>query len=153
MPKPISRRDVTARAEQVLNQRREAVNTLADAQGAVDDLTAAFARELEDLRAAQSIRLKDAATQNTRAWASALSAGWSEDELRQLGFTEPEVKTRARRTRKTSSTGTAAATSATATTDQRDKAPAGQTTSSGDEAAASTSAASPASATGGATLT
>lgn len=99
MPKPISRQDVTARAEQVLNQRREAVSALADTQSAVDDLTATFARELEDLRAAQATRLKDTAAANTRAWTNAVSAGWSEEDLRRFGFTEPEVKTRTRRAR------------------------------------------------------
>lgn len=102
MPKPISREDVTARAEQVLTQRRDAVAALADAQASVDDLTATFARELDDLRAAQAARLKDAAAANTRAWTGALGAGWSEEDLRRFGFTEPEVKTRARRARATS---------------------------------------------------
>lgn len=77
--------EVTARAaQQLLNNRIDAVRALVDARAAVEQAR-------EQLAAAEQA--------DVRAFKAATSAGWSVDELRQLQLPEPGKVTRVRRKR------------------------------------------------------
>ncbi|MDZ8276308.1 hypothetical protein R2Q81_10155 [Microbacterium aquimaris] len=56
-----------------------------------------MARELADLQARIAERIKTAEREDVRAYSAALSAGWSAEELRKIGFSEPDKKARTRR--------------------------------------------------------
>ena len=100
------------RARRLQDDRLTAVRTVAEARQALTDVRDETARELADLQARIAERIATAEREDVRAYSAALSAGWSADELRKIGFAEPDKKARARRrsTRKpASSTAPAAA--------------------------------------------
>lgn len=84
------------------------MQTVAEARQAVTDVREETARELAELQARIADRVSAAERDDVRAWNAALSAGWSADELRKIGFSEPDKKARTRRrsTRKTSASTT-----------------------------------------------
>ncbi len=84
------------------------MQTVAEARQAVTDVREETARELAELQARIADRVSAAERNDVRAWNAALSAGWSADELRKIGFSEPHKKARTRRrsTRKTSASTT-----------------------------------------------
>lgn len=55
------------------------------------------ARELAELQASVAQRVGDAEREDVKAYNAALSAGWSSDELRKIGFGGPDKKVRAKR--------------------------------------------------------
>jgi hypothetical protein len=54
-------------------------------------------RELAELQARIANRVGAAEREDIRAYNAAISAGWSADELRKIGFLEPDKKARVRR--------------------------------------------------------
>lgn len=96
------------RARRLQEDRLTAVQTVAEARQAVTDVREETARELAELQARIADRVSAAERDDVRAWNAALSAGWSADELRKIGFAEPDKKARTRRrsTRKTSTNTT-----------------------------------------------
>lgn len=70
------------RARQLLDSRITAVRNLVTARQAVTDLQA---------------KLAEAEREDARLYQAALRDGWTTDELRQLGLTEPAKKERVRR--------------------------------------------------------
>lgn len=101
------------RARRLQEDRLTAVQAVAEARQAVTDVREETARELAELQALIADRVSAAERNDVRAWNAALSAGWSADELRKIGFAEPDKKARARRrsTRKTSTSTTPSAAS------------------------------------------
>jgi len=86
--------EVAARARAIIERdvdaRVEAVRVVADAAIKFD---------------AAELRVKDAAAVHERAWASAVSAGWSEKELRSAGVRAPgQIAPKVRRARVTPAT-------------------------------------------------
>lgn len=99
------------RARRLQEDRLSAVQAVAEARQSVTDVREETARELAELQARIADRVSAAERDDVRAWNAALSAGWSADELRKIGFSEPDKKARTRRrsTRKTSTNTTPAA--------------------------------------------
>lgn len=99
------------RARRLQEDRLTAVQAVAEARQAVTDVREETARELAELQARITDRVSAAERDDVRAWNAALSAGWSADELRKIGFSEPDKKARTRRrsTRKTSTSTTSSA--------------------------------------------
>ena len=99
------------RAQRLQDERLTAVRTVAEAQQSLSDVRDETARELSDLQARIAERIAIAEREDLRAYSAALNAGWSSDELRKIGFAEPDKKARARRrsTRKSPSNTAAAA--------------------------------------------
>lgn len=54
-------------------------------------------RELAELQARIAEQIAEAEREDVRAYNAAVSAGWTADELRKIGFSEPDKKVRARR--------------------------------------------------------
>lgn len=89
------------------------MQAVAEARQSVTDVREETARELAELQARIADRVSAAERDDVRAWNAALNAGWSADELRKIGFAEPDKKARTRRRspHKPSTTTTPAATS------------------------------------------
>lgn len=85
------------RARRLQDDRLNAVRVVAEAQQSLTDVRDETARELADLQARIAERIAQAEREDVRAYSAALGAGWSAEELRKIGFTEPDKKARARR--------------------------------------------------------
>ena len=99
------------RARRLQDDRLTAVRTVAEARQSLNDVRDETARELADLQARIAERIATAEREDVRAYSAALNAGWSADELRKIGFAEPDKKARTRRrsTRKPASSSAPAA--------------------------------------------
>jgi hypothetical protein len=108
MATQLTPQEAIERARRLQENRLTAVQTVAEARQAVTDVREETARELAELQARIADRVSAAERDDVRAWNAALSAGWSADELRKIGFSEPDKKARTRRrsTRKTSANTT-----------------------------------------------
>lgn len=96
--------EAIARARALQDDRLNAIRAVATARQAVADVREATAAELAELQARIAQRVADAEREDVRAYNAALAAGWTGDELRKIGFGEPDKKARvakraARRTR------------------------------------------------------
>lgn len=97
MAKELSIEEAVERAKRAQEDRIVAIRQLAEARQGVADVREETARELADLQASVAQRVGDAEREDVKAYNAALSAGWSSDELRKIGFTEPDKKVRAKR--------------------------------------------------------
>lgn len=97
MAKELSIEEVVERARRAQEDRLNAIRTLAEARQGVTDVREETNRELAELQARIAQRVGDAEREDVKAYNAALSAGWSPEELRKIGFTEPDKKARARR--------------------------------------------------------
>ena len=107
MAKTPTPEEAIERARRAQDERIESVRLLAVARQKVDDVREATARERAELEARIAERVAEAEREDVKAYSAATAAGWSADELRRIGFVEPEKRARARRrsTRRTSTRG------------------------------------------------
>lgn len=85
------------RAKRLQDERLNAVRAVAEARQQLVDVREETDRELSELQARIAQRVGDAERDDVRAYSAAIAAGWSAEELRKIGFAEPEKKARARR--------------------------------------------------------
>lgn len=97
MAKELTPDEAIARAQVLQDDRLNAIRTVALARQTVADVREATARELAELQATITQRVGDAEREDVRAYNAAVSAGWTPDELRKIGFGEPDKKARVRR--------------------------------------------------------
>lgn len=95
-PKPTPD-EAIARARALQDERITVIRSVAEARQKVDDVREQTTRELSDLQERIAQRLGEAEGEDARAYAAALSAGWTPEEMRRIGFTEPAKKARVRR--------------------------------------------------------
>ena len=93
----LSPEEAIERARRLQDDRLNAVREVAETRQTLVDVRTETARELADVQARIAERVSDAERDDVRAYNAALAAGWSADELRKIGFTEPDKKARARR--------------------------------------------------------
>lgn len=74
-----------------------AIRAVAEARQSVTDVREETDRELVEFQRRIAERVATAEREDVRAYNAALSAGWTVDELRKIGFPEPEKKVRSRR--------------------------------------------------------
>jgi len=86
--------EAIARARALQDDRLNAIRAVATARQTVVDVREATAAELAELQARIAQRVADAEREDVRAYNAALSAGWTGDELRKIGFAEPDKKAR-----------------------------------------------------------
>jgi len=96
--------EAVERARQAQDKRLKAIQSLAEARQHIVDVREETERERAELEARIAGRINDAERDDVRAYNAALAAGWSPTELRKIGFSEPEKKKRAARTRRRAST-------------------------------------------------
>lgn len=97
MAKTPTPEEAIERAQRAQNERMESIRVLAVARQNVDDVRESTERERAELEARITEQLAAAEREDVKAYAAATGAGWSADELRKIGFTEPDKKARARR--------------------------------------------------------
>lgn len=74
-----------------------AIRELALARQRYLDEQSACTAELEQLKADHAARMAEVERGDLRAYSAATGAGWTPEELRKIGFSEPAKKARARR--------------------------------------------------------
>ncbi len=85
------------RARRLQDDRLNAVRSVAEARQALVDVREQTDRELSELQARIAERIANAERDDVRAYSAAVSAGWTAEELRKIGFSEPDKKARTRR--------------------------------------------------------
>lgn len=115
--------EAVERARRVQEDRINAIRSVAHARQGLVDTRESAARELSELQARIAERIREAEREDLRAYNAATAAGWSPDELKKIGFDEPEKKARARkRSTRRPSTKAPAATPQSASDDHQDAA-------------------------------
>ena len=100
MVKVLSPEEAVERARRAQEGRIDAIRGLAEARQATADAAEDAARKLADVKRETDALIAEAERADVRAYNAAMAAGWSADELRKVGFDEPEKKKRvARRSR------------------------------------------------------
>lgn len=120
MGRELTVEEAIERAKRAQESRIEAIRSLAEARQSIVNVREQAARELAELKAKVSERIADAERHDLKAYNAAQTAGWSNDELRRIGFPEPAKKTRVRRhtTRRASQAGAASSPTETPTADE-----------------------------------
>lgn len=103
MPKELSVEEAVDRARAAQDARVEAVRSLAIVRQALVDERTAAAERVAELERQNADAIGAAEREDAKAFASAVKAGWSEEELKKIGFPEPEKQARAKRRRATKS--------------------------------------------------
>jgi hypothetical protein len=93
----LSPEEAIERARRIQDDRLNSVRVVAEARQALVDVRDETDRELAELQARIADRVGTAEREDIRAYNAAISAGWSADELRKIGFSEPDKKARVRR--------------------------------------------------------
>lgn len=102
MATKISVEQAVERAQRVQDHRINAIRSLAHARQAVDIAREDAAALLAKAQREAADQVAAAEREDIKQYSAALAAGWSPDELRKVGFTQPDKTTRVhqRRTRK-----------------------------------------------------
>lgn len=85
------------RARRAQDQRIETVRVLAQSRQELTNERESADRERAELEARLKERIREYEAADVKAFSAATSAGWTPEELRRIGFPEPEKKRRARR--------------------------------------------------------
>lgn len=119
--------EVMERARLAQEERMAAIRVVAEARQSLLDVQTQTEQELSELRAKATQRVAVAEREDVRAYNASLTAGWTVEELKKIGFGEPVKKTRTRRrnTRKTSD-GSGAASAQPTASDSPDQDPPSQ---------------------------
>lgn len=117
MAKTPTPEEAIERAQRAQESRIESVRVLAVARQDVSDAREEADRQRAELEARLAQQISEAERADVAAYNAATGAGWSADELRKIGFSEPEKKARTRRraARRNSTSGTAASNVVTTT--------------------------------------
>lgn len=97
MAKTLSVEEAEARANQLQQERLSAIRGLAEARQNVVDVRADADRRRADLERELAAQINDAEREDVQRYSAALSAGWTDVELRKIGFDEPDKKQRTRK--------------------------------------------------------
>lgn len=104
MPAELTVDEAVERAMRAQEARIESIRELARGRQSLADVKADTARRLADLERENAERVSAAEREDVRLYSAATKAGWSPEELRKIGFDEPEKSRRVARRRR-SSTG------------------------------------------------
>lgn len=97
MAKTLSVEEAEARANQLQKERLSAIRGLAEARQNVVDVRAEADRRRADLERELSASISAAERDDVMKYNAAQSAGWTDTELRKIGFDEPDKKQRTRK--------------------------------------------------------
>ncbi|MCA9695855.1 MAG: hypothetical protein KC636_40130, partial [Myxococcales bacterium] len=97
MSKEPSIEEAIERAKRAQEDRINAIRGVGEARQNLADVREVTERELAELQAKITERVREAERADVKAYNAALSAGWSIEELRKIGYAEPEKKKRTRR--------------------------------------------------------
>lgn len=97
MTKELNVNEIVERARQSQENRLAVIQGLAEAQQNVTDVRAEAAVKIAKAEQEANALIAAAERQHVTEFAGAQRAGWSADELKSLGFTEPDKKVRTRK--------------------------------------------------------
>lgn len=97
MTKELNVNEIVERARQAQENRLAVIKGLAEAQQNVTDVRAQAAARIATVEQEANAQIADAERLHVTEFAGAERAGWSADELKSLGFTEPDKKVRTRK--------------------------------------------------------
>lgn len=89
--------EAVERARRAQEQRIETVRVLAQTRQELTNERESADRERAELEARLKDRMREYEAADVKAFSSARAAGWTPEELRKIGFPEPEKKRRVRR--------------------------------------------------------
>lgn len=89
--------EAVERARRAQDQRIETVRVLAQTRQELTSERESADRERAELETRLRDRMREHEAANVKAFNAATAAGWTPDELRKIGFPEPEKKRRVRR--------------------------------------------------------
>lgn len=97
MARTLSVEEAEARANQLQQERISAIRGLAEARQLVVDVRAEAERRRDELERELAAQINDAERVDVQRYNAARAAGWTDAELRKIGFDEPEKKQRTRK--------------------------------------------------------
>ena len=97
MKKTLSVEEAVRRAREAQEKKISSVRTLAQARQNLSDIHEQGEQQLAELKARISQQIREAEGADKKAFNAALSAGWTIEELRRIGFVEPRKGKRSRR--------------------------------------------------------
>ena len=97
MAKPLAVEEAVERARRAEEHRIDAIRALALARQNLADVRTETAQRLADVQREIAQQVADAEREDARQYQAALTAGWTADELRKIGYTEPDKQARTRR--------------------------------------------------------
>lgn len=104
MPAELTVEQAVERATRVQQARIESIRALAAGRQSLADVKADAARKVAELERENAERISAAERDDVRLYNAATKAGWSTDELRKIGFDEPEKQRRVARRRQRGAT-------------------------------------------------
>lgn len=99
MAKELTVDEAVERASRVQQARIESIRELARGRQALADVRTDAARRVAELERENAERIGAAEREDVRLFGAATKAGWTADELRKIGFDEPEKQRRVARRR------------------------------------------------------
>lgn len=97
MARELSVEEAVQRAQQLQEDRIGAIRALAETRQNLADARDDAARRLAEVQREIAELIAAAEREDVKRYAAAQSAGWSADELRKVGYPEPDKKTRVRK--------------------------------------------------------
>lgn len=97
MARELSVEEAVQRAQQLQEDRIGAIRGLAEARQNLADTRDEAARRLAEVQRETAELIASAEREDVKRYSAAQSAGWSTDELRKVGYPEPEKKARVRK--------------------------------------------------------
>lgn len=96
MAKELTIEEAVERAQRAQDGRINAIRGLAAARQTLADVREQGERRIADVQREVAEAAADAEREDVRQYAAAQAAGWSADELRKIGYGEPDKKKRTR---------------------------------------------------------
>lgn len=97
MPRELTVEEAVERARRAQEDRITAIRALAEARQSLADVREETARRVADVQRQAAEQVAAAEREDVKQYSAALAAGWSADELRKIGYAEPDKKARARK--------------------------------------------------------
>lgn len=97
MAKELSVEEAIARARRVQDDRIESIRGLAEARQNVTDIREQAAQRVAEVQRETADLVAVAEREDVARYSAAQAAGWSVDELRKIGYGEPDKKARVRK--------------------------------------------------------
>nr|QJS06050.1 hypothetical protein [Cryobacterium sp.] len=97
MAKELSVEEAVERAQRIQEERIGTIRGLAEARQALADVRESAARRLAEVERETAEQIAAAEREDVKQYGAAQAAGWSVEELRKVGYAEPDKKLRVRK--------------------------------------------------------
>lgn len=97
MAKELSVEEAIERAQRIQEDRIGTIRGLAEARQTLADVRESAARRLAEVERETAEKIAKAEREDVKQYGAAQAAGWSVEELRKVGYAEPDKKVRVRK--------------------------------------------------------